>query len=266
MTSDSTPAFYRVPVTEIERRTGIDFGEVVRLADQVSEGTSLILAVRDLNAPDEAVRKATAQRLISALRDGPTSPSAQRDAVAAMITALAPASFLAMSPAGRVNLALTFSEIPSDNWTQPSWATLQARAVEAMTALGELPSEQANAIGPRTRELLRLTDARLGRRESRGAATARPGVTVHLQFTVMPRWKAQEIRDGLRDLGWTVPGEERVKQVGINEIRFDPSRPEEVHAAETMQADLADLGYGVLPLASNPSIAPGTIEVWISAP
>jgi len=96
--------------------------------------------------------------------------------------------------------------------------------------------------------------------------------TVFIQFALYPRDIIKSYAAGLKDLGWTVPPEDREDSAtGLKEIRY--YYEEDAPKVAQLIADIADqiqrAGYARLELTAKPLLSfakkpkPGTIEVWL---
>jgi hypothetical protein len=96
--------------------------------------------------------------------------------------------------------------------------------------------------------------------------------TVFIQFAVLPRDTIKTFAAGLKDLGWTVPPEDREDSAtGLKEIRYfyEEDGPKVTQLIADISEQIQKAGYARVEFASKPLLnfpkkpKPGTIEVWV---
>lgn len=259
------PALYRVPVTEVERLTGLDFGPVVRASqpqpfsasDAASDrGAAPFDPVAVVDGPDRKARLAAVDALVKRLRNAPEDVQLQLASALAAVLQLDRSKTLTAT--GRLNLAFVLSDIPAASWRKPSWASVRAAARRGVADLEKAASAGDLPVGPDTRGLLDTLKDRIG--FGIGA-----GYGVDFQFAGMTRSTAVAASQGLKDLNWRISGEERTpKAANLNQIRY--SDPDDEPAAQLLAGDLRALGWTKVTPArlTSPAVAKGRLEIWIS--
>lgn len=144
------PDLYRVTVDDIERLTGLSFDERLRAAKpappalaQPSEAAEIAASVRQLDAATAQNRTGTAQRIVTALRDGGIPEAGQMQIVEALAAMAEPDSFSKLTRTGRYNLVYVLSVVPAASWARPDWAQLTARMRETAAAIELAPTTLA---------------------------------------------------------------------------------------------------------------------------
>jgi low affinity Fe/Cu permease len=89
---------------------------------------------------------------------------------------------------------------------------------------------------------------------------------IYFQFSGYSRDEVNDIRKGLSDAKWTVPGAESVQKSTATEVRYNPA--DEVKAAALL-ADVKNVlrKLGLSPdisLSREPLVKPGILELWIA--
>ncbi|MHC2585373.1 DNA/RNA non-specific endonuclease [Bradyrhizobium diazoefficiens] len=266
-----TPETYRVRVTDIERLTGLDFGEIVRGADirwlttiqepvkALPRGTATfasVLAARlqDITSSDMSVRHSAMQAFLNGLRNPQLQGSDLRSLVEAIVALASDKSFAQLEPEARVNVLTLLDTVPREQWEVSGWIDLRSAArravADAATTLGDC-SASPQACGVITNLKSKLGwDLAAGR-------------TVYFQFAGMIREDAKRISDELKSLGWSIPGEERTSAAAsYNEVRYGTD--DDRRAAELLAADLRALGRSGVRATRSNQIKPKFLEVWIS--
>lgn len=260
---------YRNRVTDIERLTGLDFGDVVRGADTgwftgmikqatavATRGDELVKLLPQIASEQRDVRQPTMQLLYDAVRSKSFDPADLRKVAGAAVAMASGETFKQLSFEGKFNVLSLLATIPSKSWSEPSWIDLRAaarRAVgDAPAALeGCVPAGYAQPCG----ELAKLRDV-LGWRLSKDRL-------VFIHFAGFVRSAIQEDSEKLRQLGWTLRDEERIAAAaGLNDVRYG-SGDDARAAAELLAADLRVLGRRNVRAKHMEIINPGTLEVWI---
>lgn len=262
----------RVPVAEIERLTGLDFGTVLRASQALDSRQEAAAAepgedavadrVGRIDGPDRGRRRAAVQDLVNRLRAGGASNPERLVIATELAAAFGDTRLVAMSPSGRVNLILTLGEIGSDDWSQPNWAPVLAavrRAVADLEARARRPVDDGGiAVGTQTLAALDALKARIG--------WAVPADTdVAFRFAGMTRAGAVAVSDKLKALGWRIDGEDRTGEAaGLNEVRW--GSPAARPAARLLAGDLRLLGWTKVTAAPDPdpSLGDNAVEVRIS--
>lgn len=144
------PDLYRVGVADIERLTGLSFDERFRAAKplptvqaQPSDAAQIAASVRLLDGSTAQNRTATAQRIVTALRDGGVPEAGQMQIVEALAEMAEPDSFSRLTRTGRYNLVYVLSVVPTASWSRPDWAPLTARIQGIATAIEHAPTTLA---------------------------------------------------------------------------------------------------------------------------
>ncbi|WP_165923489.1 DNA/RNA non-specific endonuclease [Bosea sp. BK604] len=144
------PDLYRVSVADIERLTGLSFDERFRAAKplptvqaQPSDAAQIAASVRLLDGSTAQNRTATAQRIVTALRDGGVPDAGQMQIVEALAAMAEPDSFSRLTRTGRYNLVYVLSVVPTANWARPDWAQLTAHMQGIATAIEHAPTTLA---------------------------------------------------------------------------------------------------------------------------
>ena len=256
---------FRTTVAEIARRSGLTFSAAVLAADlgpgllSQTAGDRLGAEVGGLDGPVAADRKALAQRLVSAVRDGALDAADQKKVVAALVESLQSAAD--QSPTGRLNLLFVLSQVPASSWNRPDWMALKAAARRATADLTLMSQAGQLDIGSQTRpHLVRL-------RTALGLDVAPPQV-VYFQFSGFTRERAGQVQAALQGLGWNMPGVEKRLEgaIGQNEVRYSPDNPKDASAALLLAADLRAAGLPGAMAVANRLIKPGTLEIWTDGP
>ncbi|TRD05955.1 hypothetical protein FJV76_08735 [Mesorhizobium sp. WSM4303] len=257
------PETYRVPVAEIESLTGLRFAEIIESTDRnrlpvIGETIGDVMASRVglLDAPDAPQRKEVAQELVSALRDGAMVWSEQQKVISALLAMAQDTSVQKLSATGRLNLLFVLSQVPASTWDNAQAVDLKATARDAVAVLESRAAAGSTEIGAQTREHLARLETNIGY----GKKSTQ---TVYLQFTGLTRNAAIEISSRMQQLGWNIPGEERVKE-GANEVRFNPAVEADEEAAELLAADLRALGRTAVTAKGNKRIKSGNLEIYLS--
>ena len=259
---------FRARVSDVERLTGLDFGENLRAADRLwrvlpvsvqkrdrTPGDDLAERAKLIDDSNKQVRKSTAQEIITALRDDGLAASEQLKVAAALIALAQPAQFQKLSADGRFNLAFITSEVPKAKWDLADWIDLKAATRRAAADIEAAIIADPQHPMPKTLEQLQVLKQRLD-------WPLANGVTVYLQFAGMTREDANAVMDRLKLLGWTLPGAERVGAAATrNEVRFTLG---DAPAAQLLAADLRALGRTSVQPRQTSGIKPGVPEIWIS--
>jgi DNA/RNA endonuclease G (NUC1) len=267
-----TPDIYRVRVTDIERLTGLDFGEIVRGADirwltttiqdplkavlpgLATPGSDLVARLQDITSPEISVRRSAMQTLLNALRDPQLRGSDLRSLVEAIVALASDKSVAQLGPEARVNVLTLLDAVPREQWEASGWIDLRAAArravADAATTLGDC-SGSTQACGIITNLKSKLDwDLAAGR-------------TVYFQFAGMKREDAKAISDKLKAVGWSIPSEERTSTAaGYNEVRYGSD--DDRLAAELLAADLRALGRSGVRATRSSQVKPKFPEVWVS--
>lgn len=257
----SGPEHYRSTVAEIAARTGLTFPPEVERGDrgasllQRTRGDELAEAVPGIDGPVAAERKALTQALVTGLRDGALGDADQAKVTAALL------AFLTEEPrpssTGRFNGLYVLSQVPSETWDRPDWLHLKAGA----RYFAGLADMEARTLVGRSAEQVRELVAKL---KAGVGLDRKPAQTVYIQFAGYTRERAQGLRDSLRRLGWTVPGEERTgKADRLQQVRYNPDVPEDVAAARLLVADIAAAGWPGVEAVPVKIIKPGVLEIWV---
>lgn len=262
---DATSA--RATIPELERLTGLDFGEAVRaaerfrdsfeatvqqIAEQRGRAEAPLRAVAQLDSNERGARLAAAQQLVDFVR-AESNPAAERSrVVAALLDEAEPPSLRSKSASGRVNVLFVLSEVPQASWDD--WVALRARArrvVADVEAAGP-----ASSLGAQSRSLLEALKRRLG---FNLAGT----YTVYTHFISVPRTDVEGLARALTRLGWRVPPIEQVS-VGrsVNEVRYGPAADREI--AELLAADIRAAGFEQVRARQLAGVRRGVLEIWIS--
>lgn len=257
------PEAYRVPVAEIERLAGLRFADIIQVADQsrfpitaVTPGDELAGQVGTLDDLDKQQRLEAAQDLVIALRDGGLAWSEQQKVISALLAMAQDSSMQDLSATGRLNLLFVLSQVPAATWNDRQAIDLKARARAAVAALEARAAAGSTSIGPQTRGHLARLEANIGY----GSKSTQ---TVYLQFAGLTRAEAVEISSRMKLLGWSIPGEERVKN-GVNQVRFNPDVEADKTAAELLAADLRATGLTTVTAVANDRVKTGALEIWLS--
>ncbi|MCE6958993.1 hypothetical protein LAZ40_08010 [Cereibacter sphaeroides] len=240
--------------------TGLVFPDVLINADRNrdignrTEGEELAGRVGELDQPASAAQAALIERLGNvvggreALRE-----SEQAKVVRALLGMLG--RLAELTPQGQVNLLTVLNEVPPASWNRTDWVGMKAdarRKVTMLRAPGAAPAGKAAALlGALVPQLdLDVTQTQ----------------TAYLQFAGMTRERARGFATDLRNLGWTVPGEERVAAAqSLNEVRFNPGLEADAAAALLLAADLEAAGRSGIRATPNGRIRPGILEIWIGS-
>jgi DNA/RNA endonuclease G (NUC1) len=269
------PALYRMPVVAIEKLSGIDFGEAVRNADTLNPGlvnkaglsgnklSSLLESIDDADKDD---RLSATQQIVSAIRDDEVIAGEQTKILARMVEKLSAEEFDKLTLNGRYNLLYLLGQIPATKWQWPEWKDTLPDVTARLRGIKERFDDGTLALGPRTLGQLALVRQQLGDNVTT-SSQARPNVTVYLQFAGLVRSEAEGIANGLKALGWKVPGEERTSEaLGANEVRYNADSAEDRAAAIQLIGDFKSLNHTMDP---NPKpsklVQRGILEIWISS-
>lgn len=263
LAADADVEAFRTTVAKIAQLSGLSFPASLVAADRgqallnQTDGDRLAAEVSGLDGALAADRKALAQALVSAVRDGALGPADQQKVVAALVESLKFAE--AQTPTGRLNLLFVLSQVPGSSWERPDWLALKAAARRATADLTVLSKSGQLDIGAQTRPHLAKLQATLG-------LDVRPPQVVYFQFSGLTRDRARQVRAALQSLNWNVPGEERVEgATGANEVRYSPEVASDQKAAELLAADLDAAGLPGIQAVPNPRIKPGVLEIWTYA-
>ena len=128
----------------------------------VSAGGRLAAEVQQLNALEPGVRIATAQRILTAVRDSGMSPDDQDRVIAALVYALGDERIRAWSATGRNRLIFVLSEFPPAVWTRPSLRQTVVDLRQAINALKQRIELGETQAGSDTRQFLAELERRLG--------------------------------------------------------------------------------------------------------
>jgi hypothetical protein len=181
-----------------------------------SAGARLAAEVQQLNALEPGVRTATAQRILTAVRDSGISPDEQDRVIAALVYALGDERIRAWSATGRYNLIFVLSEFPPAVWTRPSLRQTVAELREAISALKRRIERGETQAGQDTRRFLAELESRLVNAPVSPPTTISPlSVYAHIA-NVADRRVAEEIG---RSLGAAFP------LVGVEYIAAWGARP-----------------------------------------
>lgn len=247
---------YRLPVAELEKQTGLNFGTLIEWTDSLKNpGPNGTLAddlagrVKLLDGSNDALPGE-----LNAVLGNPDLPvSERRKVVAALVEMAGLRSMTGLTPAGRLNVLDTLLRVPPELWARPDWLPVCAGARRAVADL-----ITSAIVDDENRDALNTLKDRLRIQPS--------AQTVFVQFAGMPREDAQALSAKLRSLGWNIPnpGEERVDAAaGKNEVRYNPGVDADRRAAELLAADLTAAGQPVTARAV-PIIGANTLEIWIS--
>lgn len=127
-----------------------------------SPGDVLAQRVDSLNASTPSTRTATAQQIISAIRDNGLPPPEQLKVATALVDLADNDRMRGLSQTGRYNLIYVLSEVPAANWSNPDWATLSNDLRGALTTLEKRAADGVTVIGADTRRYLDVLKGRLG--------------------------------------------------------------------------------------------------------
>nr|WP_298101441.1 DNA/RNA non-specific endonuclease [uncultured Shinella sp.] len=264
--TDFKPSMFRISISDLEQRTDLDFGYLIRWTDSMDHPASNGVTLADelagrvglLDSGREGERQAIKAELRAVLGNADLPIAERRKVVAALTDMAKTVNMLPLSRDGRLNVLEALTWVPDDLWRRPDWLTLWA---QARVAAGDLEVREASGetnIGQQTRTLLDRVKAQVGIRPSTQK--------VYLQFAGMPRPVAQTLSARMRAVGWLIPspGEERTAlAAGKNEVRYNPDSTEDRAAAEMLAADLTAAGQAVeaKPISA---IGKNTLEIWIS--
>lgn len=250
---------FRVPVSDIEARTGLDFGDRVRSAGTIPQlDETLPATVSMLATASDAERRDVTIAASAALRGVGVSSVVRTEIVGALLDLGTTAD---LSEINRFSVLSILSQVPAGSWADPAWLPTTARARRLAADLDATQDDPTTTLDDATRSQLSLFKTNLGL----GSA---PPQTVHFQFAGMTRGSAEALSAQLRKLGWAIPlpGEERTEAaIGRNEVRYNPASETDRTAAELLAADIVAAGHraSVQPVA-NELVKQGTIEIWVS--
>jgi DNA/RNA endonuclease G (NUC1) len=268
LTTEFAPDLFRIRVSDIERLTGLDFGETVRAADSgwrappiqnatqaATRGDDLVARLQTVVGADRAERMAAMQQLLNALRDQTLAERDLRRLVEGIVALVNAGSFRELSPEARVNVLTLLTAVPEKQWDGDRWIDLKAAARRAVADASVILGGCSNAS--QACEQIGILKANL----DWGLASDR---TVYVQFAGMVREDVRALSEKLKILGWTVPGEERIATAaGLNEVRYG-SDPADQKAGEMLAADLRALGRSSVRAKRVNVIKTSVLEVWIS--
>ncbi|WP_096786390.1 DNA/RNA non-specific endonuclease [Rhodobacter sp. CZR27] len=240
--------------------TGLIFPEALVNADRNSnigsptEGDQLARGVGELDQPPSPAQAALIERLGNVVGGRETlRESEQAKVVRALLGMLG--RMTELSPGGQVNLLTVLNEVPPASWNRTDWVGMKAdarRKVTMLRAPGAEPAGEAEAL--------------LGMLVPQLDLDVTQSQTAYLQFAGMTRERARGFAAALRNLGWTVPEEERVTAAqSLNEVRFNPGLEADAAAALLLAADLEAAGRSGIRATPNGRIRPGTLEIWIGS-
>jgi hypothetical protein len=240
----------------------------------VSAGARLAAEVQQLNAPELGVRRATAQRILTAVRDGGMSPDDQDRVIAALVDALGDERIRAWSANGRSNLILVLSEFPPAVWTRTSLRQTVVDLRQAINALKLRIERGETQAGANTLQYLANLESRLGDAPVSPATAISPlSVYAHIANPA-DRRVAEEIG---RSLGAAFPlvGVEYIAAWGARprtagQVRF--YRPDQRGAAQQLAERLRsetrvksgrDFVFEIQDISRTfPNLPNDRIEVW----
>ncbi|MRX51189.1 hypothetical protein GI374_12160 [Paracoccus sp. S-4012] len=244
------PEAYRTSVEEIALLTGLGFPEALIAAG--SHGARLAARVPELEAADEATRRAAVQDLADLLRDPEAKEDDKLQVVEALLAASEGGRLAYLSPQTRVNLLFVLVQVPAENWMREAWLPLTARARRLAAADA--------VLGPQAQQLLAALRDGLGLEDG-------PDQTVYLQFAGYTHDQAVVLRKELQALGWDMPREEQIDAAqGLNQVRYHEGSEADAAAARLLAADLRAAGHSEVTAVGMEIIRNGILEVWISPP
>lgn len=257
---------YRVRVTEIERLTGLDFGELIRAADAVSapvthpaaqasaDTSPLVLLLQQSVGPGQAQRREAVPKLLAAMADKATPEPELRALAEDLVAYASNASLMALSWEARVNILILLGGMPKAYWDRDGWIDLKAVARRAVADAGAaLPCDKEKQACETLPKLRTNLDWDLAK-----------GRKVYVQFAGMVREDVVALNTKLKMLGWSVQGDgERIASAARkNEVRFAGAADDQ-RAGELLAADLRSLGRSTVK-AVRAQVNPKIPEVWIS--
>ncbi|ESZ44834.1 DNA/RNA non-specific endonuclease [Mesorhizobium sp. RSR565B] len=260
-TDEFDPDRYRVPVAELENRTGLNFGYLIEWSDthpgpNGTAADNLAARLKLLDSANDA--QAVRDELTSVLGNPDLPVSEKRKVVAALVGMAGLQSMTGLTQAGRSNVLDALLGVPTEFWARPDWVPVFAGARRAVADLIVSAAGPQTIIGDQDRNALNTLKERLHIQPSTQ--------TVYVQFAGMAREDAEALSAKMRALGWGIPkpGEERVAAAaGKNEVRYNPDVDADRRAAELLAADLTAAGQKVTAQAV-PVIGANTLEIWIS--
>jgi hypothetical protein len=265
----------RIRLGDLEKWIGLDFGEVLRASDtapvhtpsrlpapaygpQIPDTPARLAArVAELDAPDEAQRKAAFTAIVNGFSgDGILARAPDREVVLdAVLAQLTPEAYAALSPDGRFNLVSLLAELPPAIWSDPGLVRPRAEARRMLHRLTGLGAQ--GEFGSFGQTAARIADAQA----QLGDALTKDR-TVYVQFAGFDRKDVAAMSEALRPLGWTMPGEERIRSAaGLNELRF---HPDDTQAASLFLGDLSLVYETPVRPRSTQIVKSGIMELWIS--
>ncbi|EHH13745.1 DNA/RNA non-specific endonuclease, partial [Mesorhizobium amorphae CCNWGS0123] len=259
-TGEFNPEQYRLPVAELEKRTGLNFGYLIEWTDSVkhpgSNGTAadeLAGRVKLLDGANDVLRA----ELIAVLGNPNLPVPERRKIVAALVEMAGLRSMTGLTPAGRLNVLEALLGVPPELWERPDWLPLFADARRAIADLFLSVADGQTIIDDQDRDALIALKDRLRIQPSTQ--------TVYVQFAGMAREDAEALSAKMRALGWGIPkpGEERTSAAaGMNEVRYNSDSNTDRRAAELLAADLTAAGQPAIARAARIGI--NTLEIWVS--
>lgn len=256
-------ALYRISIAELEQMAGLQFPELIRVADQArnamapgTAGEVLAARVGELDGADAGGRRSVAQELVTALRDGGLPWAEQRKILVALLATAEDVSMQRLTATGRLNLLFVLSQVSAETWASSGAADLRAAARASVAALEKRAAASETEVGPQTREHLIRLKANLG-------YDKKFPQKVFLQFTGMTSDQAAALNSQMRELGWAMQDIDEVKPFSVNEVRYNPQSASDRAAAELLAADLTAAGEPATATANRETVA-GRLEVWLS--
>ncbi len=257
---------YRVHVTDIELLTGLDFGEDIRATDarsnfvqrQMVRGSDTLPLLLNsvINGESDSATR-TRNTLVRFLARQSTSAES-RNVVVSSLAALArseDAKSGPLLPANRGAILAILATVPAEDWAATEWqdSRAAARRIVGDWTRGDAPPLDQAAV-----------DA-IAQLKPLLAFAPESGPIVHFQFAGFTRNKAEAISQDLQALGWSIPGEERLREAaGKSEVRYAPNDDGDRGRAELLAADIRALDWVQVTAVPNSYVRPGTLEIWIS--
>jgi DNA/RNA endonuclease G (NUC1) len=260
------PSVFRARVSDIERMTGLDFGQAVRDADQINQlprndagspGDVLAGLAQTLDSPATDQKISALLKIAAGIRDPAFPDAEQRNGVTALVDIGRSASIQTLGPTGWRNLLVVLAQVPSESWDQPGWSELRANARRAVADAERRAAVAQISVDGETRQAFDELKRRLRLGDP-------PNETVEFQFAGMTREEAVDISQRVKVLGWRITGEERTgAAAGQNEVRYGAEADKA--DADLLVSDLKALGLSKVCCAKrNPTIKPRFLEIWIS--
>lgn len=146
----------------------------------------------------------------------------------------------------------------------------------AITKLGSGATGQSSAVTIAEEQLNRIYKEQTSAAENAKATDASPRInaTAYVQFAGGKRGDMELISKNLRDVGWTVPGEERIgAAAGKKEVRYFHDSDAEAASLLAKDVNKAIIAVGFNPMEVVASKVPvknlpavGIIELWLEIP